>query len=202
MVTAVADAREAVDSGISSAWSNELAMELESLEECEVLLDESWITTFDSMPQPHCLVVGEEHSFQFWNKGFETAIVDWPGGGRSLSSDSQFETGRIGDVLPAGKHEVAVDPYGDVVLYVMPRSASLLAQVDLGTLNEDGLRGMPVRDLAGLLGLDLVIRTATETCFVAVVRGDPYSPEFVLVGDGTVAGSFFVGLTAHTYGCA
>lgn len=167
--------------------------------------DGAWITTFDSMPQPLCVVVGEEHDLAFWNKGFATASVDWNGETLVVSSGDSFPTGRIGDTFSPGVHYIEVDPYGVVDLIVIPKdqSRSALLSDQVGWTNE-ALLGTHFNRVAELLGIEFVFEPSgveTDMCWDVRIAGDPYSPTLAALGDGTPGGSLYLGLASETARC-
>lgn len=214
---AAADLAEVVEKATLKALDNARSLEWSELIDeadtagCRVVADGDWITTFDDMTQPLCLIVGEEHAFDFWNKGYERATVDWAGDERVLTSDSSFETGRIGDTYPAGRHVVVVDPYGEVELFVIPSAISVSEQIRIESLIAvgpgrafDGLLGLDAGSVENMLGIELVIIFPAEqgrTCWLAAASTDPYAPLFLFFGDATFEDSVFVGVADGTLGC-
>lgn len=189
LMTAVGAARTEIDGMLSSAEHAELAGLLEEATSlgCDTAFgDGSWITVFDDMPQPRCLIVGEEHDLVFFNKGYETATVSWPGGNHVLPSDSSFDTGRIGDGFAPGTHVVRSDPYGETTLYVIPAWASLSSRLGYPFVTFDtGLAGATPDEIEALLNIELVMTEppTADTCEIRRSVSDPYSPPFAFTAD-------------------
>ncbi len=186
-------------------WTAELSVEAAG-QDCDVLGNGAWITISEFMTQPLCMVVGAEHALNVVNKGSQTATIDWGGTQRTLAPATISTLGPLGDSMPAGKHEVDIEPFGSITFYVMPRAVSFIAQLELELfLNDSTVQGLTSSEFEKVLGVELAIDDryqASSSCVIAVIPEDPYSPSFRFVGDRTIEGGVLAEVVrSDTYRC-
>lgn len=146
-----------------------------------------WIFINGGQEPEVCVRVGVHQNLQIWNKGVDPTTVSWFGA-RLLSSDTSYETGRLGADLSPGTYEVWSSEGITLVIVANPdespypswvRTEEALGPVTLGmTLSE--------ADSAG--GTSFRIDTDIEArpgCLWVHDPDDPYSPTLEVRGSGS-----------------
>ena len=158
-------------------------MEMESGGECDALYGaEPWLILFQPDPPSKCVVVGGFQDVQIWNKGHDETSFEWVDREVTLTSDSSFATGPIGDVLEVGSHRFDSAPYQLPQIRVMAETDSVAADRSTDPIET----GMSLAEASAAYGVDLAVDpdlAPGPPCYAAVVPGDPYSPIVLLVGD-------------------
>lgn len=153
--------------------------------ECQALYGQQpWLVLFQESPPVACVVVAEHQDIEVFNKGYDLTVVEWVDGRRTLTPDTSFFTGPIGDVLSPGAHDIQGSPYQLPTIHVLSADNSSAATQP----TTDVEIGMTLDEAQRAYGLDLAIDPNLmpgPECWTAVVPGDPYSPFFIVQGSQT-----------------
>ncbi len=151
---------------------------------------EPWITLFDRS-EPDCVIVADFQRLQIWNKGTDRTSFTWVDGPHELASDDFFAAGEVGNELEIGPNRFDGDPYQMPVIVLADVNNSPTASISAFVFGPQ---------LFGPIRVGMTLAEATEAfghpievdpnqlpgprTHLAYVVGDPYSPGFIVAGDG------------------
>jgi hypothetical protein len=135
-----------------------------------------------------CVAVAVYQDLQIWNKGSDSMTVEWLGASRRIASDERYATGPIGEVLDPGTYAIEASPYPSPDLQVVGSDESFSAGTELTSTGFGAIRlGMTLAQASEASSEAVAVDAdlgSGPTCWLAVIVGDPYSPELTVEGGG------------------
>ncbi len=138
-----------------------------------------WWPVDEAAERTDCIVVAETQVLQIFNRGFEPMTLSWSGRREEVVSDDFIELMSTGRRLSVGPNHIDVDPYPDLLVWVMAPESAPTAGLRRTDSSYGPIEfGMTVADASAALGPDLKLVPLDSERTCAAVGGDPYSPLF------------------------